>query len=419
MMTEHQKHSFGIHWGWVVLGTSFITLFINYSIRIGAYSVLLPKMIQDLQINMAQAGMIRASYFLTYILFSPLTGWLLDRIGGRFVISSFCLFLGTGTLLMGRASSLSTAIFYHAIIGIGAAAVWTPVAALIQKWFGTTRRGLALGILSPSYALGFGLMGIVLPAIVRNYNWRMGWYLLGASGLLLIAINFLLLRDTPEKIGLLPWGEDSKSIPSLPPSEIPFTYWDIVKDRKFWLIGASYFFISLGVYIISDFIVTYGVVELKIPYPVASTFISIMALASIVGGFMLMTLSDLIGRAKSLVIIQSLLAIGILLIILSKGNISLLTVGIGWFGFIYGPIWPMYAACARDYFPKQASGTVIGLLTLFYGVGAMVGPMIGGHLTDLMGTFKWSFGLGAFASLFAGCLIGFLKGPNKFAKEED
>jgi MFS family permease len=419
MTTRDKKHSFGIHWAWVVLGTSFVTLFINYSIRIGAYSVLLPKMIQDLQINMAQAGMIRAGYFLTYILFSPITGWLMDRIGGRLVISSFCLFLGMGALLMGQASSLSTAIFYHAIVGIGAAAVWTPVTALIQKWFGTTRRGLALGILSPSYALGFGLMGVVLPAIVRDYSWRMGWYLLGASGLVLIAINFLLLRDSPEKLGLLPWGENSKPIPFFPPSELPFTYWDILKDRKFWLIGASYLFISLGVYIVSDFIVTYGVVELKIPYPVASTFISVMALTSIVGGFTFMALSDFVGRARSLVILQSLLATAILLIILSKGNISLLTVGIGWFGFIYGPIWPMYAACARDYFPKQVSGTVIGLLTLFYGVGAMVGPMIGGHLTDLMGTFKWSFGLGAFASLSAGFLIGFLKRPREFAKKED
>jgi sugar phosphate permease len=319
---------------------------------------------------------------------------------------------------MGQASSLSMAIFYHAIVGIGAAAVWTPVAALIQKWFGATRRGLALGILSPSYALGFGLMGIVLPVIVRDYSWRVGWYLLGASGLVLIAINFLLLRDSPEKLGLLPWG-DSKLIPSPPPSEIPFTYRDIIRERKFWLIGASYLFISLGVYIVSDFIVTYGVVELKIPYPVASTFISIMALASIVGGFTFMALSDFIGRARSLIIIQSLLATAILLVILCKANISLLTVGIGWFGFIYGPIWPMYAACARDYFPKEVSGRVIGLLTLFYGVGAMVGPIIAGHLTDLMGTFKWSFGLGAFASLFAGFLIGFLKRPREFAKEED
>jgi len=247
----------------------------------------------------------------------------------------------------------------------------------------------------------------------------MGWYLLGVSGLILIAINFLLLRDDPEKMGLLPWGETAKSIPSPPPSKTSFNYWDIIKERTFWLIGSSYLLISLGVYIVSDFIVTYGVVELKVPYPVASTFISIMALTSIVGGFVLMTLSDYIGRAKSLVIIHSLLALSILFIILAKGNISLLRVGIGWFGFIYGPIFPMYAACARDYFPKEVAGTVMGLLTLFYGIGAMVGPIIGGHLTDLMGTFRWSFGIGALAALLASLIIGFLRRSRELGKEED
>lgn len=416
-MTDRRKHSFKIHWGWVVLGTSFITLFVNYSIRIGAYSVLLPMMIQDLGINMTQAAMIRAGYFLTYILFSPLMGWLMDRVGGRFVVSFFCLFLGVGTLLMGQASNLTTAIFYHGIVGIGAAAVWTPVTALIQKWFGGNKRGLALGILSPSYALGFGLMGIILPTIVKNYSWRMGWTLLGVSGSILIAINFLLLRDDPEKLGLLPWGETAKSNPSQSPSNISFNYWGIIKERMFWLIGASYLFISVAVYIVSDFIVTYGVVELKIPYPVASTFISIMALTSIAGGFVLMTLSDYIGRAKSLIMIHSILALSILFIICAKGNILLLTIGIGWFGFIYGPIFPMYAACARDYFPKEVAGRVIGLLTLFYGTGAMVGPIVAGHLTDLTGTFHYSFGIGALTALLASLIIGFLRRPREFAKK--
>ena len=418
-MTHHKEHSLGVHWAWVVLGTSFITLFVNYSIRIGAYSVLLPKMIEDLDINMTQAGMIRAGYFLTYIIFSPLMGWLMDRIGGRFVVSFFCLFLGVGTFLMGQASNLKTAIFFHGIVGIGAAAIWTPISALIQKWFGGNKRGLALGILSPSYALGFGLMGIILPTIVKNYSWRMGWYLLGASGLILIGMNFLLLRDDPEKLGLLPWGETTKSIPSPPLSKTSFNYWAIIKERTFWLIGASYLFISVAVYIVSDFIVTYGVVELKIPYPVASTFISILALTSIVGGFVLMTLSDYIGRVKSLVIIHSLLALSILLIILAKDNIPWLRIGVGWFGFIYGPIFPMYAACARDYFPKEVAGRVIGLLTLLYGIGAMVGPILGGQLTDLIGSFRWSFGIGALAALLAGLIIGFLKRPEELIKKQE
>ena len=403
----------GIHWGWVVLGSSFITLFVNYSIRIGAYSVLLPEMIRDLGINMTQAGLIRAAYILAYILFSPLTGWLSDRIGGRFVISFFCLFLGIGAFLMGRASSLFSAILFHGITGAGAAAMWTPVVILIQRWFGTTRRGLALGILSPSYALGFGLMGLLLPLVVKTYSWRMGWFLLGISGLVLVAVNALLLRNDPKEIGLLPWGESSNSIPSSHPSPLFFSYREVLRGSPFWLIGTSYLLISMGVYIVSDFIVTYGVLELKMGYSAASTFMSIMALTSIAGSLVLMTLSDYIGRKKSLVVTHSLLTLGVLLIILGRNDIPFVRVGIGCFGFFYGGIFPMYAACTRDYFPKEVAGTLLGIFTIFYGIGAIIGPIVAGRLTDVTGTFRWSFWLGAFAALTAAMVVGFLKKPKE------
>jgi MFS transporter, OFA family, oxalate/formate antiporter len=414
MMKDRKGHSLGIHWGWVVLGSSFVTLFVSYSIRIGAYSVLLPEMIKDLGINMTQAGMIRAAYIFAYILFSPLAGWLSDRIGGRFVISFSCLFLGLGAFMMGRATSLFTAILFNGITGAGAAAMWTPVVMLIQKWFGTTRRGLALGILSPSYALGFGLMGLVLPLIVKTYSWRMGWFLLGISGLVLIAINGLLLRNDPEEMGLLPWGESSKSISYSPRSPLSFSYREVLRGSRFWLIGTSYLFISMGAYIVSDFIVTYGVIELKMGYSAASTLMSIMALTSIAGSLVLMILSDYIGRKKSLVVTHSLLTLGVLLIILGRNNIPFVRVGIGCFGFFYGGIFPMYAACTRDYFPKEVAGTVLGIFTIFYGVGAIIGPIVAGRLTDVTGTFRWSFGLGACAALTAAMVIGFLKKPKEF-----
>src|SRR4030042_4120569 len=132
-----------IHWGWVVLGTSFITLSINYSIRIGAYPILLPEMIKDLNLTKAQAGLIKSAFMITYLVFAPIMGWLTDRIGGRKVISFFCLFLGGGAFLMGKAESLIPSSFFYGIVGIGAAAMWVPNATLIQRWFGIKRRGLA------------------------------------------------------------------------------------------------------------------------------------------------------------------------------------------------------------------------------------------------------------------------------------
>ena len=189
MVSDPMKRRFKVHWAWVVLGTSFVTLFIAFSIRIGAYSVLLPEMIREFGITKAEGGMIKSAFSVTYLLFAPLMGWLTDRIGGRKVISFFCLFLGGGTFLMGTAKSLPISAIYYCLVGIGAAATWIPSITLIQNWFGEKKRGLALLILSSSYGIGFGLMGVILPVIVSEHHWRFAWFSLGLAGLLLVFFN--------------------------------------------------------------------------------------------------------------------------------------------------------------------------------------------------------------------------------------
>jgi len=220
-------------------------------------------------------------------------------------------------------------------------------------------------------------------------------------------------------MGLYPWGENverKKGVTVIPQK---MSYLEIIKNRRLWIIGISYFSISYGTYTIVDFIVTYGSMELKIPYPIASLFLTMIAFGGVIGGFLLNALSDYIGRRKSLRIIQTLVTGGILFILFVGNHISLLLIGTGFFGFLYGAIWPMYAACVRDYFPEEVAGTIFGLLTIFYGVGMMISPVFTGYLADVTGTFRWSFGLGAFTSFISALLIGFLKKPIESGKSED
>jgi sugar phosphate permease len=414
-----RKNIFGLHWGWVVLGSSFVTLFVNYSIRIGAYPILLPEMIKDLQLTKAEAGLIKSAFAITYLVFSPIMGWLTDRVGARKVISFFCLFLGGGAFLMGKAESLFASAIFFGVVGLGAAAMWVPSATLIQKWFGAAKRGLALGILNASSGFGFGLMGLFLPIIVIKYNWRFGWFILGTLGLSLIMLNGLLLRDQPEDIGFSALGgkiEETREN-GFPSKKVG--YFEILKQSQFWIISSSYFLISYGSYALIDFIVTYGKMELSIPYSIASLFITVAAFSGIPGGILIMILSDHIGTKNSLLITCTSMAFSILLIIFSGSSLLLLMMGIGWFGVSYGGIFPLVAACARDHFPREVTGTVLGLLTISYGAGAMGAPILTGYLADVTGTFRWSFSLGALAALFAGLSIAFLKRQSEFALKRD
>jgi MFS family permease len=219
-------------------------------------------------------------------------------------------------------------------------------------------------------------------------------------------------------VGLSPWGgkDDEAEGNSFPAQRMG--YLEILKQGPFWILGISYFLISYGSYALLDFIVTYGVLELTIPYPTASLFITVAAFCGIPGGILIMTLSDHIGTKKSLGIVYMMMGLCILFIIFGS-RIGFLMLGIGWFGILYGGIFPLVAACGRDYFPREVTGTILGLLTIFYGAGAMTTPVVTGSLADLTGTFRWPFGLGAFASLSASFLVGFLKRPGGSANEDD
>jgi MFS family permease len=159
--------------------------------------------------------------------------------------------------------------------------------------------------------------------------------------------------------------------------------------------------------------------ELAIPYQTASLFITVIAFSGVVGGVLRMVLSDIIGRKKSLVIIQSLAALSIVFIVIAGDRVPFLVVGLGWFGFLYGAIWPMSGACARDYFPKEMTGAVFGGMTIFYGLGAMIIPVLTGHLADITETFRWSFGLGASTALIAALCIGLMRGREVSGNEGD
>jgi len=75
-----------IHWAWYILGASFLTIMVSFSIRLG-YGVILPEMIMSLGISKTEGGLTYSILFVTYTLFAPIVGNLTDRIGGRKVIT--------------------------------------------------------------------------------------------------------------------------------------------------------------------------------------------------------------------------------------------------------------------------------------------------------------------------------------------
>jgi sugar phosphate permease len=407
-----QKEKRGIHWAWVILATCFVNLFINYSIRLG-YAVVLPEMIRTLDFSRTAGGSIYNAYLFTYMAVTPLTGYLTDRLGARPVITLCSLFLGLGVLLMGTVNSLWTAGLFYGIAGLGATGMWTPIITVVQRWFSPQRRGLALGILSTGYGLGFAAMGAAFPLIVAHYSWRYAWFFLGAGALVMVLFNGLLLKSDPESSGWHPWGRTRKSLsssnPGVEPSKKPISISVALRDLRFWLIGLSYFCIAYSVYGITTFMVDYAKYQIGLPLDKASLLATVHGLAQIMGVLTLLPLSDYLGRKRTIILLNAFIA-ACLAGILVAGNSWLALFGlVGVFAFFYGAIFPVYGACAGDYFPREVMGTVIGAWTPFYGVGAILVHWVTGILRDRTGIYDYSFMICTAMALLAILLISPLK----------
>jgi sugar phosphate permease len=408
------KHN--LHWAWVILGICFVDLFINYSVRLG-YGVILPEMIQTLGIGRAAAGSIFNSYFFTYLAITPFTGYLTDRLGARRVITACLLILGLAVLFMGTVDSLWSACLVFGFVGLGATGLWTPVITLAQRWFAFHRRGLALGIMSTGYGLGFATMGIAFPWVVANFSWRYAWFFLGGMALAMVTVNGLFLKSDPVRSGYVPWGQapdmasggEGEKAPQI---RIPFSYF--LKDIRFWLIGCSYLAIAYCLYGITTFMVDYARYQLNFPLETASLLATIHGLGQIVGVLTILPLSDYLGRKITIIISNAIISACLASILLAGDSPVLLFAIIGCLAIFYGITFPIYGACAGDYFPREIMGTVIGGWTPLYGCGAILSHWVTGILRDSTGNYNQPFLINVVMGVLAIILFSFVQKKKQF-----
>jgi MFS family permease len=380
----------------LVLTACFLTVFIAYAVRYG-YGILLPEMLNSLDITKTDAGVIFSAFFIAYTIASPVCGYIADHYGSRWLLALFVITLGIGAFLMAYVSSILQASLYFTLAGIGAAACWAPVMALAQKWTNQERRGKTLAFIDIASALSIIVMGGLVPVIIRGLDWRAGWMILGVIGMAVGIFNFLVVKNPPD----VPQDNQNKTPAPSKTTGIPLSF--LLGNSKFWLFGLGYLFTGFSILIPITFLNTYAVQELSFSYDIAAGLFTFLGVGAIVSKVTIGPLSDKTGRLNMLLLCGILIALGCLGMVFD--NIVTLFIAAFIFSLGYGVVWALYAAAASDYFAKESSGTIVGLWTLFLGVGSILSPIVAGWLADTTGTLTWSFGVGAAGGIMSIVLL--------------
>ena len=152
---------------WTMLSIALgATLFANVFINGTAF--LIPTLHRDFGMDLAHAGLISAMPKFGMVFTLIPGGYLVDRMGERFV-------LWTGSALTAAASA--AAAFSHSLMlmagffllgGMAAASSNSASGRLVVGWFPPEQRGLAMGIRQTAQPLGVGLGALVIPGLAQS-----------------------------------------------------------------------------------------------------------------------------------------------------------------------------------------------------------------------------------------------------------
>ena len=139
-------------------------------------------------------------------LLGPPQGWMLDRFGARTIMRIGLVILAGGFFFFSQIDSLL--MFYLAFVTMAVGASlsgFMSVTTVVVQWF-ERRRATAMAFMQTGMSLG----GILVPLIgwsLVQFGWRSTAMI---SGVLVLVVGLPLvqmMRDEPEKHGMLPDGE--------------------------------------------------------------------------------------------------------------------------------------------------------------------------------------------------------------------
>lgn len=373
-----------LHYGWIIVATSALGLFSCFGLARYAYSMLIPGMQAGLLFSYDRMGFIGTANFVGYLASVLAAPKLMRRLAPRWMAASALLVIGLGMMGIGLCTSFLPILALYALVGMGSGFTNIPLMALVTFWFRSEHRGKAAGLAIAGNGIGIILAGFLVPALNRSFGadgWRAGWMVLGAICLAIALVTAALLRNHPSDLGLEPVGR----LVDASPEQF------IHRERKgdgavllrlgllYLVFGAT--FMVYGTFIVTTMVREYGLTEAR-----AGLYWSWVGFFSFFSGIGFGTLSDRIGRRRGLALVFTVQTAAYLLAGLKTGLLGL-TISLVLYGCAVFAIPAIMAAAVGDYLGLNRASAAFGTITIFFGLGQVIGPAGAGMIAKSTGAF--------------------------------
>jgi len=183
---------------WRIFGVLALMYILAYFYRI-SLAVVAKDLSAELGLTAAQLGTLSGVFFYVYAFVQIPLGPLLDRFGGRVVISTFGVLTSAGGFLFALAPGYAPALGARVLLGIGTACVLMGTLKIFTHWFSRQEFATVSGYMVAVGNLGNLAATAPLALAVAAVGWRHSFLVVAAIQTLVTCLVYGYVRDTPPR----------------------------------------------------------------------------------------------------------------------------------------------------------------------------------------------------------------------------
>ena len=162
-------------------------------------NVMTSELMRDLHVDAAGIGFISGAYYIAYTGMQIPAGLLYDRFGPRILLAIASFICAAGAFAFALTEGVLAASSGRFLMGAGSTFAFIGCLVLVSRWFPAKYFAVLAGVVQLMSSAGAIMGEAPLAAAVETYGWREIMTIIGFAGLVLAAVVFLIVRDSPDR----------------------------------------------------------------------------------------------------------------------------------------------------------------------------------------------------------------------------
>jgi MFS family permease len=413
-----------LYYGWRMIAVGSILRILGGGLYFYGFSVFFLPLSQDLGLNRAATSLVFSLARAQGAFEAPIAGYFMDRHGPRPLMIMALVMTGIGHMLLSGVSSYVTLlIVYMGVVSLSFHAGFMDAPMLIANTWFIRKRTMAMSLISGSIGIGGFIFTPLLSAAVHTFGWRQAAFGCGIAFILIGLPLALLVRRSPESMGLRPDGDPESALTdettdNVQPStrnEVNFTLTEAIRTSSFWfLTGATAF----RVIILSAVNVHYiAIMVWKGLSPQrAAVFLAAQALMAVPAHLLFGWVGDRVNKPKLMALCMLLATVGMALLAKVHLEWSILI-----FTALFSVVestFPVSWSTVGDYFGRKNFAKIRGSMSFISTWGSVIGPVLAGAIYDYTRSYEIVIWSSAALLMAASLLYAMVKPPALRSVEE-